>query len=304
MTLTRSQSTIFAMRLLGMLIIASGCRNENGKVSGGADGSSPSAAAGSTSSYDDGLKRNSAFAVAIWGMPIVATDAMRDAFLHDAGANYSDVVYFSKPADWKLQLTTPNGSTYYVATTINLAQGPVVLDLPAAAGAGLFGSMNDAWQTPIADVGPAGLDGGKGGRYLILSPGYKGNVPAGYLPVHFLTINGYCFMRAIPEGSTQADIQRALDLVGKIKLYPLSQATHPPESRHIDMSGKLYNGIPKYDDSFYDRLAKILNEEPVQERDLPPLGQFRLLGYEHGKPFNPDAATRAILKAVTRPCWR
>jgi hypothetical protein len=288
---------VLAVLLSGVLIGACSCRSENENTAGtGPMNQAPAAKSAADKDYNYCVKYHSAFAVALWGMPIVATDTMRDAFLHDAGANLTDVVYFSRPVDWKLQLTTPNGSTYYVATTINLAQGPVVLDLPAAVGAGLFGSMNDAWQAPVAHVGPAGQDAGKGGRYLILPPGYKGNVPAGYLPVHFSTINGYCFMRSIPEGSSPADIQRALDLVAKIRLYPLSQAAHPPESRHIDMFGKLYNGIPKYDDSFYDRLAKILNEEPVQERDLVALGQFRLLGYERGKPFNPDTGTRAILK--------
>jgi hypothetical protein len=248
----------------------------------------------------ENMSRRRAVEIALWGMPIVATDAMRDAFRRDAGANYTDVVYFTKPADWKLQLTTPNGSTYYVATTINLADAPTVLELPAAVGAGLFGSINNAWQAPLADVGPAGQDAGKGGKYLLLPPGHQGDVLAGYFPVQFDTINGYCFMRSIPEGSTQAAIDRALELVRKIKIYPLDKSDKPPESKHIDMFGKLYNGIPAYDDSFFDRLAKILSEEPVQQRDLAALGLFRTLGYEHGKPFNPDQKTRAILKDAMR----
>src|SRR5262245_24867267 len=40
---------------------------------------------------------------AIWGMPIVGMDAMRQAFLHDANAKYGDIVYWSRPADWKNQ---------------------------------------------------------------------------------------------------------------------------------------------------------------------------------------------------------
>jgi hypothetical protein len=172
--------------------------------------------------------------------------------------------------------------------------------MPPAVGAGLFGSMNDAWQVPMADVGPAGDDRGKGGRYLLLPPGAKTAVPRGYFPVQFTTINGYCFMRVIPEGSAPADIQRAIDLVSKIQIYPLSKATNPTASRHIDMAGKLYNGIPEMDDTFYDRLATILNEEAIQTRDLVALGQFRTLGYEHGKPFTPDAKTRALLKEGAR----
>ena len=51
---------------------------------------------------------------ALWGMPIVASDAIRQGFLRDMGAKYNDIVYFSKPADWKFQTTTPNASTYYI----------------------------------------------------------------------------------------------------------------------------------------------------------------------------------------------
>jgi hypothetical protein len=35
---------------------------------------------------------------AIWGMPLVSVDAMRQAFF-ESGAKYGDVLYFSKPAD-------------------------------------------------------------------------------------------------------------------------------------------------------------------------------------------------------------
>lgn len=55
----------------------------------------------------------------------------------------------------------------------------MVLEFPGV-GAGLFGSIMDAWQIPLADVGPAGDDEGKGGKYLLLgrqeldAPGHRG----------------------------------------------------------------------------------------------------------------------------------
>ena len=107
---------------------------------------------------------------AIWGMPIVSFDAMRQAFFR-TGAKYGDILYFSKPADWKFQITTPNASSLYVYVNFNTKDGPVVLDFPAAVGAGLFGSLNDAWQVPVADVGPEGEDQGKGAKYLLLPNG-------------------------------------------------------------------------------------------------------------------------------------
>ena len=73
---------------------------------------------------------------AIWGMPLVSVDVMRQAYFRDAGAKYNNIIYFSKPADWKFQFTTPNASTHYVYFKFNLKEGPVVLDVPPAVGAG------------------------------------------------------------------------------------------------------------------------------------------------------------------------
>jgi hypothetical protein len=53
----------------------------------------------------------------IWGMPIVSIDAMRRAFFRDAKASYGDIVYWSKPSDWKNQTTTPNASNSMCTST-------------------------------------------------------------------------------------------------------------------------------------------------------------------------------------------
>lgn len=233
---------------------------------------------------------------AIWGMPIVAMDAMRQAFLRDAGATYGDIAYWSKPADWKLRVTTPNASSLYVYLNYNLKDGPMVLELPAATGAGLFGSITDAWQAPLIDVGPAGEDRGKGGRYVILPPDYKGAVPKGMIAVRSPTINGYSILRAIPETRSAADTAKAIDLVKKMRLYPLARAADPPPQRHIDMAGKLFDGIAAMDDTFFESLARMIDEEPVQARDMVAMGQLTSIGIEKGRPFRPDAAMREILK--------
>ena len=79
---------------------------------------------------------------AIWGMPIVSVHAMREAFFRDAKAKYNDIVFWSKPSDWQNQTTTPNASARYVYFNFNtLPDGPVVLEVPAAVGAGLFGTL-------------------------------------------------------------------------------------------------------------------------------------------------------------------
>jgi hypothetical protein len=233
---------------------------------------------------------------AIWGMPIVSVDAMRQAFFRDARANYGDIVYWSKPADWRLRLPTPNASSYYVHFCFNTKDGPVVLEIPAAEGAGLFGSLLDAWQTPQADVGPAGDDQGRGGKYLLLPPGYRESIPAGHIPVRFSTYNGYSLLRAIPASSSYEDTVTTLSLVHKLRLYPLAHAANPPAQRHIDMAGRLYDGIARFDDTFYESLARMVNEEPVQTRDLVAMAQLSSLGIQKGTEFKPDSDTRATLR--------
>jgi hypothetical protein len=229
---------------------------------------------------------------AIWGMPMVSVDAMRQAYFRDAGAKYNDIIYFSKPADWKFQFTTPNASTHYVYFNFNLKDGPIVLDIPPTVGVGLFGSIVDAWQVPVADVGTAGEDKGKGGKYLLLPPSDKQSVPPGYFPLQFQTVNGYALLRAIPAGSSEEDQAKAIDLVKKIRLYSLAQATNPPNQSYIDISGKLLDGVVAFDETFYERLTKMVNEEPVQTRDLVAMGQLRSIGIEKGKGFTPDDATQ------------
>jgi len=237
---------------------------------------------------------------AIWGMPIVSVDVMRQAFFRDAGAKYGDILYFSKPSDWKFQFTTPNASTRYVYFNFNLKDGPVVLEVPPTIGAGLFGSLVDAWEVPLADVGPEGEDAGKGGKYVLLPPNFKDAVPEKYIPIRLQTFNGYALLRAISTSTSDADVAKAIELVKQLRLYPLAQAANPPAQRHIDAAGKLIDGVVRFDATFFESLARMVNEEPILTRDLAAMGQLLSLGIEKGKEFKPDAATKAILAEGAR----
>jgi hypothetical protein len=236
---------------------------------------------------------------AIWGMPIVSVAAMRQSYFRDANAEYDDILFWSKPADWRFQFTTPNASSRYVYFNFNLKGGPIVIDVPAAVGAGLFGSILDAWQVPLADVGPEGEDHGKGAKYLLVPPGYTKKAPSGYIALPSETFNGYALLRAVPATSSDADVAKALALVKKLRVHPLAAAADPPEQRYIDVSGQLLDGVVHFDAGFYDVLAGMIDEEPVATRDLVAMELLRSLGIEKGAPFEPDAATRdALTKAA------
>jgi hypothetical protein len=240
----------------------------------------------------------------VWGTPIVSFDAMRQAYFRDAGAHYNDILYWSKPANWKTQITTPNASTRYVYFNFNTTEGAVILEIPPAAGAGLFGSVLDAWQVPIADIGPQGLDEGRGGRYLLLPPGDETTRIAGTIPVQLATHNGYGLLRAIPQGSSEAAVERALELVRKLRVYPAARIDSPPSvQRLIDMTDQLFDGIVRFDGTFFASLAGMLAEEPVAARDMEMMRQLAMLGVERGRRFAPDFQLRALHAAAARAAY-
>lgn len=241
-----------------------------------------------------------AFDAAVWGMPIVSMQAMRQAFFRDAGAQYGDIVYWSRPADWKNQTKTPDASSRYVYFNFNTKDGPLVLELPPSTGAGLFGSVLDAWQVPRADVGANGDDKGLGGKYLLLPPDYPDPPPQGYRPVRFDTHNGYALLRVIPQDASPEAEQRALALIRQLRLYPLAEAAVPPAQKYIDMAGKLFDGTVRFDRHFYAALAQMVSEEPALPRDAEMLANLITLGIVAGQPFSPNEASAQLLTAAAQ----
>jgi hypothetical protein len=149
---------------------------------------------------------------AIWGMPLVAVDAMRQAYFRDAGAAYGDIVYFSRPVDWRFQTATPSAAALYAYFNFNLKPGPVLVEFPASAGATLSGSLTDAWETPLADLGPDGFDRGRGGKYLLLPPNSTHRVSREFSPVQSHTYNGYALIRVVPASASPADLAKAIEV--------------------------------------------------------------------------------------------
>lgn len=239
----------------------------------------------------------------IWGLPLVSEDTVKQAYFRDGKAKYNDIVWWPKGGGWKNQSPTPNVNTRYMYFFINTKQdGPVVVELPPAVpGASFYGTIEDAWYVPLTDIGFEG----KGGKYLVLPPDFKDEVPDGYIPVRPVTYNSMTLLRSILASLSEKNVQVGNDLVEQVKVYPLSKAAHPPAQRFLDMSEVMYSGLVKYDASFYTSLARMLNEETVQPRDFEMMGMLLPLGIEKGKEFKPDAATVSLLNtaAIEAHAW-
>lgn len=202
---------------------------------------------------------------------------------------FNDILITSKLVDSKELLLTANTSTLYIAPVLDLkAYGPMVVEAPP----GLLGGFNSAWFEYISDIGVFGPDKGKGGKFLVLPPGYDGKVPSGYFVVKSPTFKVWNFMRlSIADG-----VEKAVKLAKEtVKVYPLSMANNIPEMNFVDASNKSFNTVHHNDYSFFEEINKTIQEEPLEMLDPETRGLFASIGIEKGKTFAPDARMKKIL---------
>lgn len=234
----------------------------------------------------------------IWGMSAVNFDLMLQALI-DGGGTPNQIAYWSRPPDAFNQTLTPNPNTIYLMPFFDTKlAGPMVLEIPAAEGGTITGSIDDAWQCALEDVGPAGADKGAGGKYLILPPNHEGEVPDGYIVLPSQTYQGYALLRSDVRSGSDADVAAAVTYGKTVRFYPLSQAANPPETGFVDFDGKPYEANIPFDRRYFRSLARMVDYEPWLERDKAMIDPLRSLGIEKGKPFAPDAATDAAFDAA------
>jgi hypothetical protein len=249
---------------------------------------------------DERMLHRRAIEAVIWGMPAVNYDLMYQAAVREANADFNQVIYWSRLPDWKIQTLTPNPDSIYLMPFINTKfVGPMVLEIPSADEGSITGTVMDVWQCALEDVGPAGADKGRGGKYVILPPHYENEVPPGYIPLPSDTYRGYALLRSIPRSGSEPDVAAAVAYGKRIKLYPLSEVATPQETTFVDVADVVYDSTIPYDLRFFESLHRIVQAEPWLMRDKAMIDQLASLGIAKGKPFSPDPTTRNVLNNAT-----
>ncbi|MDW5290585.1 DUF1254 domain-containing protein [Formosa sp. PL04] len=184
---------------------------------------------------------------------------------------------------------TANTQSIYSMMWLDLKDGPLVLETPPD----VLGIVNDHWFRYVGDIGNAGPDKGKGGKYLLLPPGYKGEVPQGYFVLRSQTYQNLYFWRGfIKDGSTATAVANTKKFA---KVYPLSAINNQPEMKYIDVSDKDFNTIGSNDYSFYTDINEIVQAEPNEAYSPEILGMLAAIGIEKGKTFAPDDKLKKTL---------
>jgi hypothetical protein len=192
---------------------------------------------------------------------------------------------------------TANSDTPYGAGALDLAAGPYVVELPPGPFIGLADDHHQGW---ILDMGLPGPAGPRGGKHLLLPPGYAGPVPDGYFAGTSATYKVLLAIRALPVGG---DAAGALAALRTVKIYPLATAAAPQLVRLVDATDWATDATClSWEDNleFWRTLHAVLDAEPVAERFLPMYGVLAALGIEKGRPFAPDARMAALLERAAR----
>jgi hypothetical protein len=175
---------------------------------------------------------------------------------------------------------------------------------------GLQRILLDYWQRPIpvdggkffGDVGLAGPDGGKGGKFLMLPPGYKGAVPKGYFVYHSGTNNVFVFLRGFYEDPK--NLIPAVAHLERTKIYPLNGEAGAKPMKFPDASGVPVDMLPISDGSAFNQLKLLVDSEVDNLAGPDWLGMLAAIGIVKGQPFTPDAHTMEILDQAAKTAYK
>ncbi|MGB5521011.1 MAG: DUF1254 domain-containing protein [Polyangiales bacterium] len=248
----------------------------------------------------DYLDRSRAVNVFMNSIPMLSMNALREGQANAGCEKLNQICIWDSLMDSTTVLLTGNTSTMYAVGFLDLQKdGPTVIDLPP----GMLGILDDMAFRYMTDLGVAGPDKGKGGKYLVLPPGYKGEVPKGYFAVPSKTSGVWVFTRGYLDKTLPLDKaipDASANIRNHLKVYPLANKANPPKTEFINVSGKTMNVVLPNDYSSFEKLHDLIQGEPDDYLGPEAKGMMAAIGIEKGKPFRPDARMKKILEDAAK----
>ncbi|GAA4843738.1 DUF1254 domain-containing protein [Luteimicrobium xylanilyticum] len=193
---------------------------------------------------------------------------------------------------------TANSDTPYSGVTVDLSDGPVVVDIPPGV---LMGTANDLNQLWVLDLGLPGPAKAAGGRHALLPPGWEGDVPDGVYAAHATTDRVLVLVRALPQ---HGDVAGAIELMKSVQVYPLGGSSGDWPIDWVNLSeedGLDFSPVPwELGLDYWRVLRETLDANPSNPEYRFAYGELAALGIEAGKPFEPDARLAGILEHAAR----
>ena len=220
--------------------------------------------------------------------------ALREGHREVGITKFNQVGIFKGLMDSKSLWLTANTETVYASTFFDLSKvGPIVIESPP----NVLGILDDMWMRYVGDIGNAGPDKGKGGKFLVLPPGYTGDVPKGYFTFRSKTHGVWLILRGF---LVNGDPKPAVEAFQKhLRIYPLSMKDNPPAMELINLTGKYHNTVHSNDFKFFEEINSLIQSEHDDAISAEQRGRLALIGIEKGKSFNPnDSMSKSLNEAA------
>jgi len=222
------------------------------------------------------------------GIQIASMHGLRKGLLSFGPANTTTVLW-ENLMDSKSLWLTPNTTSVYMASWLQMTDEPWVIETPPD----VLGLIDDHWFKYVGDFGRLGPDKSKGGKFLMLPPGYKGDVPDGYFVLRTKTYGNWVIWRGFQvDGSTRPAVETTKRI---FRMYPLSKKSNPPTMNFVNASEKFNNTIHRMDYGIWEEINAVVQAEPAEGQNPEILGVLASIGIKKGQPFNPDARMKKIL---------
>ena len=222
------------------------------------------------------------------GIHIASMEAMKKGILSMGPANKT-VLIFEELMDSKALFLTANTTSVYMMSWLELADEPMVIETPPD----VLGIIDDHYFKYVADFGRLGPDKSEGGKFLILPPGYEGEVPEGYFVYPTNTYGHWVIWRGFQkDGDPQPAVRATKD---NFKIYPLSEINNKPDMNFVNVSGKKFNTIHRMDEQIYSEINDVIQSEPAEGENAEILGSLAAIGIQKGLDFQPDERMLSIL---------
>jgi hypothetical protein len=230
-------------------------------------------------------------------IPAASMEGLRLGQIARGATKSNQVLLFDQLMDSNPLFLTGNTDTVYCIGLLDLeTDGPTVVEIPPGTGPG---TVDDAFFRFIIDMGGPGPDQGKGGKYLIVPPGYKGELPKDkkdggeYFVAHSTSYVNWVPLRGfLVDGKTDAAVKMFKD---GVKIYSLSKAANPPKMEFISSSKVPFNTVHANDFEFFNEVDHVIQKEPVDFIDPELRGLAASIGIVKGKKFAPDERMKKIL---------
>ncbi len=236
-------------------------------------------------------------------VPIASLEGLRLGGVESGASKSNHALIFDQLMDSNPLYLTGNTDTVYCFAFLDLEKdGPTVVEIPPKCGPG---TTDDAAFRFVIDMGGPGPDAGKGGKYLILPPDYKGAIKPTtgtdqadidgekyYVAQSTTYVNWVPLRGFLEDGKPDAAIKMFKE---GFKVYPLAQKDNPPKMEFISASKKPINTVHANNFEFFHELDNVIQKEPISFLNSEQRGLLASIGIVKGKKFAPDERMKQIL---------